>query len=489
MLQPKCRQPYVHGGGDDAAPNANGDGTPRLPPRPPLPKQPPVVVLPPPPPPPAASTLDRDLIKQQQLSDWYYIKTGPKSPLPPRAADKRNAIYSRVADINGSPKVAVHEKAAAAKGIVARETAKNNMKIYSECVQRRAQSGDRQSSVTCDVRIVEDTVARQRVHGDEIVSDDSHYQEIGIPSVYGSIGAAKRPPPNEHQYASNEAVFKLKSTNNNNNNNVRDKVNGFTMWQQQHQKPQEQQYSEKQRLLLLSPPSPSLSAQKHHRTTIANPNPVATHPYYYVEPAQKPIERHLSSPRQQRQIKLCEQQADECQHSASDPNRPHCPPIGHTSDRFGTIDSATTGSDGHSLQSSSTAERPAIGGGAVSTSQLIVNEQQQQQPPTIGNKQHAIRVGAAANGCLSGSQQCLQQQTIAATISSSPSMPLANQQSKVRKAHEYTHSLHAKCAMGETRKTRLIGFLRARAVVASLFSGDFEDGRMFCFAFFGRICK
>lgn len=431
MLQPKCRQPYVHGGRkvDDGDSNIE-TSTPKLPPRPPLPK---TTVAP-------LSTLDRDLIKQQQLSDWYYIKTGPKSPLPPRAADNRKAIYTRITEVDAAQISSNNDKSTIANGIGAeREIAKNSMNIYSACMQRRT---DRQITTKCDVRKIEEPPMQKKYN--EIASDDSHYQEIGIPSVYGSIGMRRnqQQQSNDHQYSSNEPICKLNSNSNiNNNNNVGAKVNGFTMWQQQQQqqqqKPQEHQYSEKQRLLLLSPPSPSLSAQKPLKTTTTT----AAHPHYYVDGIQKPIEKHLSSPRQNRQIKLCEQQTDECQQTIIDANRPHrqpsamTSPIKFTSERFDTIGSAA-GSDAHSLHSNHTAERQ---NGMVSTSQMTINEQHQFNSKHRTPNEQTIHV-AAGNGCLSESQQCLQQKAISSTISSSPSMPLANQ-TKVRE-YTFLHEFH-----------------------------------------------
>lgn len=83
MLRPKCRQPYIH-----------NNNTQELSPKP---------VRSPPVPPPRTHTspaltprnnqhqnvIITDTEKQQNLSDWYYIKTGPKSPLPPPRPDKK----------------------------------------------------------------------------------------------------------------------------------------------------------------------------------------------------------------------------------------------------------------------------------------------------------------------------------------------------------------------------------------------------------------
>lgn len=74
MLRPKCRQPYIHNSAeDDESPISSHMAPPALPP------------LPPPPVESADAVLSRELEKQQKLSDWYYIKSNPKSPrLPPR---------------------------------------------------------------------------------------------------------------------------------------------------------------------------------------------------------------------------------------------------------------------------------------------------------------------------------------------------------------------------------------------------------------------
>lgn len=76
MLQPKCRQPFIHNGQNIDADIAI---TPNLPPRPRLPRSP-------------SSVSAKDMEKQQQLSDWYYIKTSTKSPLPlPRSMSQTRA--------------------------------------------------------------------------------------------------------------------------------------------------------------------------------------------------------------------------------------------------------------------------------------------------------------------------------------------------------------------------------------------------------------
>lgn len=132
MLQPKCRQPvYVHNeNGRRADPTNIGldiDITPQLPPRPPLPRSP-------------SSVSTKDMEKQQQLSDWYYIKSNSKSPLPPPRPDKRNGL-------NGIARAVADQavKQTKADGIYAknpkvvqRDPNKNNNQtaVYYPCTKR-----------------------------------------------------------------------------------------------------------------------------------------------------------------------------------------------------------------------------------------------------------------------------------------------------------------------------------------------------------------
>lgn len=136
MLQPKCRQPvYVH--------NENGrridppslpppppptighsiEITPQLPPRPPLPRSP-------------SSVSTKDMEKQQQLSDWYYIKTNSKSPLPPPRPDKRNGTGRAAAEptIKQIKSDGIYVKN---PKVLLRDANKNiNQHIYYPCVKR-----------------------------------------------------------------------------------------------------------------------------------------------------------------------------------------------------------------------------------------------------------------------------------------------------------------------------------------------------------------
>lgn len=132
MLQPKCRQPvYVHNEhGRRADPTNIGrdiEITPQLPPRPPLPRSP-------------SSVSTKDMEKQQQLSDWYYIKSNSKSPLPPPRPDKRNGPngFARAA----AEQTVKHTKAdgiyAKNPKVVQRDPNKNNNQttVHYQCAKR-----------------------------------------------------------------------------------------------------------------------------------------------------------------------------------------------------------------------------------------------------------------------------------------------------------------------------------------------------------------
>lgn len=294
MLQPKCRQPYIHN-----SENMKTDAkiTPKLPPRPPLPRS----SL-------SSSTIDKDLAKQQQLSDWYYIKPGPKSPLPAQRNIKVQGIYSSTKPITGNfrnnnninnnnnPRNdATYVKSSSTR--VMRETVKTKLNILNENITKRVGNttnlpfaGDK-----CDVQIIDAKNAQhneqQRLKQDDC-DDNGIYQAIGVPTTCDNIYT----PPNlnpHHQYSSNEPLCKFDGRNG-------DKVNGISR--------------------LLSPPSPSMSAQqKIHRE----------HPYYYVESLQqKHAQKPLPSPRQNR--KLCTSYARLPPNNgfnakpANDMNRPQC---------------------------------------------------------------------------------------------------------------------------------------------------------------------
>lgn len=303
MLQPKCRQPYIHN-----SENMKMDEkiTPKLPPRPPLPRS----SL-------SSSTIDKDLAKQQQLSDWYYIKPGPKSPLPAQRNIKMQGIYSRTKPIssnvhnnnnnnNNQRNDATYVKSSTTRinntnGMM-RETAKTNLNILNENITKRV--GDTNlpfAGDKCDVQIIDAKNAQHdeqqlKQHIVDDSDDNGIYQAIGVPTTCDNIHTP--PNLNHHQYSSNEPLCKFDGRNG-------DKVNGI---------------SERQRLLLLSPSSPSMSAQQKLNKE---------HPYYYVESLQqKNVQKPLPSPRQDR--KLCPSYARLTPNNGftakpvNDMNRPQC---------------------------------------------------------------------------------------------------------------------------------------------------------------------
>lgn len=441
MLQPKCRQPYVHSG-EKLATNANNDETKQtsnLPPRPPLPKTS-----------TSLTTIDKDLVKYNQLSDWYYIKTGPKSPLPPRASDKRNGIYQRLNEVdvttkpfsNNNEKIYV-KTSSSSSGNLSQESTKNNFNIYSECIaQRRPENSNIQyNGSKSDVKIIIDEKQKMNKNVIKDGIEDNCYQEIGIPSNHRDVHAksvAVHHQQSNHQYSVNEPLCKFNSNN--------EKVKGFSKWQQQqpHQKPQEHQYSEKQRLLLLSPPSPSLSQQKMQKL-----QKHASHPYYYVESLQKPIEKQLSSPRQERQIKLSEKQNHEFhqQKLHDSTNRLHCiqqQQISNSSNAsksqihnehlnsFGgssiaVVNSTVAMQQQHNEMNSNSFERVNVTSGFPSLSNpmemTIEKEKHQFNNKHYASNEHSLR---AMGKNVNENKQCLQQ-TNSSTISSSPSMPISTQ--------------------------------------------------------------
>lgn len=287
MLQPKCRQPYVHNGADNNQSDAIKKSdviTPKLPPRPPLPKSP-----------NSSTTVDKDLAKQQQLSDWYYIKTGPKSPLPANRND-RNGIYSGVNQTNNSnpnKMETIYVKNTSINAVkMSRDPSSviKNQNIYSENILKRGDS--------CNVQIIDANNSLER-KCDRIQSsdaDDDGYQAIGIPSTFDSAQRIYNPAKN-HQYANDELLCKFNSRN----NNAVEKVNGISKvskWQPQH--------NDNKQLFALSTTSPSTSSSAPV-TTQKMPN--SQHPFYYVETSQN--QQHLASPRYDRN-KLHEQQQQLC---------------------------------------------------------------------------------------------------------------------------------------------------------------------------------
>lgn len=266
MLQPKCRQPYVHSDRKMETEIINDDLiTPKLPPRPPLPKTS-----------QSSTTIDKDLAKQQQLSDWYYIKTGPKSPLPTPRTDKRNGIYGSVnqtvpivanrniSNNNNNTIEGIYEKT----GNLSRESTKNHLNVQNENIIKRSESDG--------MARFSDNIHTTKINGNDGTDImENVYQPINVPSSCDNI--QKMYTPSNHQYSGGDPLCKFNLKNNS------EKVNGCSKWQQ----PQEIQ----QRLQMIAPPSPSVIVKKMHQQQ--------SHPYYYVETSKK----LLSSPRQDKHTK------------------------------------------------------------------------------------------------------------------------------------------------------------------------------------------
>lgn len=305
MLQPKCRQPYVHNDRKMETEIINDDLiTPKLPPRPPLPKTS-----------QSSTTIDKDLAKQQQLSDWYYIKTGPKSPLPAPRNDKRNGIYgsttttsstttssttatptpanrttANILNNNNNTIEGIYGKS----GNLSRETTKNHLNVYSEnMMMKRVENGNARFN---DANHIQMVAAKTNGHDDNHTTD-SVYQTINVPSSCDDL--QKIYTPLNHQYSGSEPLCKFNLRNNS------EQVNGCPKWQQ----PQE-------RLNMMPPPSPSVLSKKVHPQH-QQQHQQQSHPFYYVEPSKK----HLSSPRQDKhtqqsveyQQKSCEPQCEQIQ--------------------------------------------------------------------------------------------------------------------------------------------------------------------------------
>lgn len=444
MLQPKCRQPYVHNDQKLATPIINDELiTPNLPPRPPLPKST-----------QSSTTIDQDLAKQQQLSDWYYIKTGPKSPLPTPRSEHRNGIYSSVTQtttirtsITTTTAAATTATAAAANisnnnntiegiyvknGNLSRESTKNNLHIHTENMMKRGENGSL-TRFNDDVQITK-TSANNGKDATENV-----YHAINMPSSCDDMQKIYTPPL-IHQYSGGEPLCKFNLRNNG------EKVNGNTKWQQPQeiqQHPQHQHQQQQQRLHLMPPPSPSVTSKKLH--------PQQSHPYYYVEPSQK----HLSSPRLDKHTK---QSVEYHQKS----HEPQCEPIqvasklhchnerlnlaAASASASASVASATPSSSSLTTMMSNSnsnvhklsglhSQKPDHCGNANSSSFEHVNvtsgfsSLSASSEMTIDDKRRFTGQNYADEQChrvqnnvVGESRQCLQQ-----TVSSSPSLPVAHQ--------------------------------------------------------------
>lgn len=252
MLQPKCRQPYVHNEGKMELENINEVHTPNLPPRPPLPNTSQL-----------ATTIEKDLAKQQQLSDWYYIKTGPKSPLPTPRAGKKNDECN----ITNQPSINRNSNNSNESIFEGAHVTKDSFSMCSQNVIKPSAS---------DVSRIGDNVQIMRADGKKFDKGSSNrdYQAIKVPLACEEIQEGYIPPG--HQYSVGEPLCKFNYKNNSN------KVNGCLKRSQ----PQGVQLS----IPMLLPPSPSMSSKKVHQQQ--------SHPFYYVEPSQNSI----SSPKESKRI-------------------------------------------------------------------------------------------------------------------------------------------------------------------------------------------
>lgn len=385
MLQPKCRQPYVHN--DRNVESGMLDAKLASPPRPPLPKAS-----------QSSSTIDKDLAKQQQLSDWYYIKTGPKSPLPTPRSENRNCTTSSTnqaavnrATVNISNDNNTIETHYLKCGNLSREPPKN---ILRKCAEN-------------DNSRFHDNVQIAKLNGnDNRNAIDNVYQAVNTPSSCGNI--KKMYTPLSHQYSADEPLCKFNLRNNS------EKVNECSKWQQ----PQDLQ----QRIRLMSPSSPSITAKNVHQQQ--------SQPFHHFEPSQK----HLSSPQQPKHRKQSvdfQQKSDELQREqVQDATN-----LQSHNERMNS-DATMTSHSNSNVQKSQHTNRC---GNANSSSFQHVNvtsgfsSLSASSEMTIDDKRRFNSQNYAVEQCFhkqnnvgGESQQCLQQ-----TVSSSPSLPIAHQSKKV----------------------------------------------------------
>lgn len=144
MFQPKCRQPFI------SNTNRNGDIeiTPQLPPRPPLPRSP-------------SSISAKDFEKQQKLSDWYYIKTNSKSPLPPPRPDRR-LVNVQPSTIDSQRPDGIYAKNKRFNQKNSRETLRNNQNLF-----KTNQIRDNNCNVTIDKNIENDHLTTNADENDD----------------------------------------------------------------------------------------------------------------------------------------------------------------------------------------------------------------------------------------------------------------------------------------------------------------------------------
>lgn len=258
MLQPKCRQPYVHNEGNMKSNMLNDELSPKLPPRPPLPK----IMQP-------ATTIDRDLAKQQQLSDWYYIKTGPKSPLPAIRSEKQLDI------VNATHKTAAKKTMANVGGF---EKSKDITSINSgrNSFERVCVAKEMTKNTQNTGKFIKNDNPRlcekiQMLKPDAGKNEADTMETLNYPNVALCSGDVQNVHiPSAHQYSVSEPLCKFNYCNNS------EKVNGCL----------ERQLPQEKHTPMILPPSPVVTAKKVHQQQ--------SHPFYYIESSQK----HFSAPRQ-----------------------------------------------------------------------------------------------------------------------------------------------------------------------------------------------
>lgn len=258
MLQPKCRQPYVHNEGNMKSNMLNDELSPKLPPRPPLPKtaQP-------------ATAIDRDLAKQQQLSDWYYIKTGPKSPLPVIRSEKQIDVVNATHKTTGkktAANISGYGKSEEITGINSENNTFERVCVAKEMTRNTQNTGKfikNNNSRLCEkIQMVKPDAGKNEVD----TEDTLNYPNVALCS--GDVQNVHI--PSAYQYSVSEPLCKFNYCNNS------EKVNGCL----KRQLPQEKHTP------TIFPPSPVVTAKKVHQQQ--------SHPFYYIESSQK----HFSTPRQ-----------------------------------------------------------------------------------------------------------------------------------------------------------------------------------------------
>lgn len=250
MLQPKCRQPYVHNEirKMDSGMLNDGKNTPKLPPRPPLPRTSQL----------SPATIDKDLEKQQQLSDWYYIKTGPKSPLPTPRLEK-------TADI-AQPRNQTTDSRTT-KSILNHNNTKEDIYVCKDITKNHSKANTQQNMIkrvdNDNTRFEEHVQTTKMDNKNDVNIGQNVYKAIKMPTSCDDIRSMH--VPTHHQYANGDPIGKFNHRNI--SGNVNECLNGRQAQEIQHSIP------------LKTPPSPSIN----HK----NGNQHQSHPFYYVEPTQK----------------------------------------------------------------------------------------------------------------------------------------------------------------------------------------------------------